>query len=396
MLDTVFIKFQISVRLLSNLLFIFLASLAGALQAQGVMFKVRSEIIESAYLNLVVEEYKFIEPQRGNGGALAVVGNFLVLGTAQDTFIKINPDSMMYEKDYLPKLDVGEIDLENSKRYTYRELKPRIEGLIYFKDTYFVTYTRYKKRGDYIHYVLSKFDSSQRRWKDVWESIGLDAPYYALGTGGKMAGKGGKLFFTVGDFSLDRINGLPSDVAPQNKDLPWGKVNFIDLETDKFHQYSLGHRNPQGLAIMSDGAIILSEHGPQGGDELNLLREGANYGWPYESFGTKYGSFREYKDDLPPNIATSNYQPPLYSFVPSPAISQLVQISHFDPKWNGNILLGSLKAKTLFNIKIQDERVIYSEPIKIGHRVRDIKELNSTLYILTDDGSILVIRKQKP
>jgi len=70
----------------------------------------------------------------------------------------------------------------------------------------------------------------------------------------------------------------------------YGKTILIHLDDGTSEIYSLGHRNPQGLYVTPEGAIWSTEHGPQGGDELNLIVRGANYGWPLVTYGTDYGS----------------------------------------------------------------------------------------------------------
>lgn len=357
--------------------------------SQSLMIKQGTSTIASAHTNIKKVEYRFKELQRGRGGALAVVDDYLVVGTSQNTFIKIDPKSMKYVNDYLPKIETGEDQLEHSKRYLYRELKPRIEDLIFYQDQYYVTFERYDKKTDYLYFVVATKKISDKKWVDLWQSVGLDAPYFALGTGGRMAIKDDILYFTVGDFSLDRINALCSDIAPQKIYLPWGKVITIDLLSGNSQVFTAGHRNPAGLLVLADGTILASEHGPQGGDEINILERDKNYGWPYESFGTTYGSFSEYRDYLSWPEENVEFTLPMYAFLPSPAVSQLIQVKNFHPKWIGNILLGSLKAQTIFNIRMDDKKVTYVEPIKVGERIRDLKELGGAIFILTDKGSIL-------
>lgn len=355
------------------------------------MLGVNSDLIATTYLNLTVKNFKFLEPQRGRGGSITNAGDFLVVGTSENTFIKIDPLKMVYEINFLPKLETGEKELQKSKRYKLIELKPRIDGLVFNNGIYYVAYTAFDKNSDFIHFKLAKISEKGKKWVPIWVSPGLDAPYFALGTGGKISILQDRLYFTLGDFSLDRINGLASDIAAQNINLPWGKVNYIDLIDNSFHVFTIGHRNPQGFLIMNNGDFLVAEHGPKGGDELNILEKGANYGWPFESFGTKYDSFGEYRDDLPSPDKSLVFTPPVYSFLPSPAVTQLIQMSNFHKKWDGNILLGSLKAMTLFHINISDRKVIFSEPIKIGYRVRDMTAYKDQIFILTDSGTILVL-----
>jgi hypothetical protein len=359
--------------------------------AKTEMLKAESRLLKTAYLDFFLEERRFPEAQRGIGGAIAIVDGNIVLGKADATFVKINSKLWTYEKNYLPALVTGENDLKTSKRYKYRELLPRVEGLIFDNGIYYVTYTRYSSAQDLIYFVVAKIKSNDKSWTKIYESPGLIAPYYTLGLGGKMVVKKGMLFFTVGDFSLDRINGLISDVAAQNIDLPWGKVKYINLKDGTNHVYTIGHRNPLGLVLLKDGTLLATENGPQGGDEINVIKEGLNYGWPYESYGTNYGGFDEYKDKLPAPSRGIKYESPMYAFLPSPALSDVIQISGFNKKWDDDLLVGSLKAMSLFHIKLKGDRVIFVEPINIGYRIRSLKQFGKKLFILTDDGSIIKI-----
>ncbi|MFK4539652.1 glucose/arabinose dehydrogenase [Bradyrhizobium ottawaense] len=97
------------------------------------------------------------------------------------------------------------------------------------------------------------------------------------------------LLLTVGDFGFD---GLASVHAyPQDPPASYGKTIAINIRDGYPTIFTAGHRNPQGLYVDPSGTIWSTEHGPQGGDELNRLVRGANYGWPYATYGTDYGSF---------------------------------------------------------------------------------------------------------
>lgn len=85
------------------------------------------------------------------------------------------------------------------------------------------------------------------------------------------------------------------------------------------------------------------------------------------------------------------YIEPIFSFIPSVAPTSIIEIENFNMRWKGNLLMGSLKAQSLFRIKYNDRHVVYVEPIKIGYRIRDIKEHRGKIFALTDQASILMI-----
>lgn len=224
--------------------------------------------VRTEYCMLSTSEYRLPLEPFGKGGSILALDKAIIYGSTSGIFYKINTSNYNIEANYLPKLNTGAIFLASSKRIIYKELSPRLLDIIYENGFYFVTYERYDPKEDAIRFVISKIKKTDENWTDIYQSPKLDVTYFAMGDGGNMAFKQDKLFFTVGDFSLDRINNLPSDIAPQNKNLPWGKINYIDLKDNSFHYYSLGHRNPKGLLFLKDGRLLSTENGPQGGMNL--------------------------------------------------------------------------------------------------------------------------------
>ncbi len=155
--------------------------------------------------------------------------------------------------------------------------------------------------------------------------------------------------------------------------------------------YSYGHRNPQGLDITADGTIYLHEHGPKGGDEMNRIIPGANYGWPAVTYGENYsGAY------VSPLKSYLGIEEPLHYWVPSIAPSGLVayQGSMF-PEWQGDLFIGALVDKEVRQLVLEDgivveERILFSE---LSERIRDIREApNGELYLVTDGESGKIIR----
>jgi glucose/arabinose dehydrogenase len=148
---------------------------------------------------------------------------------------------------------------------------------------------------------------------------------------------------------------MASRLEAQNPDSDFGKILKIDLRTSTKSHVSIGHRNPQGLTITASGAMYATEHGPQGGDELNLIVPGKNYGWPIETYGAHYGKY-----DWP--VQTRNakaFERPVLAWVPSIGVSNLIELENFHPAWNGDLLVESLKAQSLFRLRRDgDGRVV--------------------------------------
>ena len=122
--------------------------------------------------------------------------------------------------------------------------------------------------------------------------------------------------------------------VPDNKIKTKGKYDFptsffrVNLNNKKFQELSKGHRNPQGLFITENNIIISTEHGPRGGDEINNIKEGKNYGWPISSYGEKYKDiFKNDKEfDYKKEHKTNGFEEPIFAFVPSIGISQIIKV----------------------------------------------------------------------
>jgi len=353
---------------------------------------IRKEVIKTAYLDLELKEFSLPKSLRGNGGALVKSDSsgFIVV-SSDGQFLRVDiADGAVVQSEFLPSIKqlMNPEGLKKSKRYTYQETPPRAHDLIYENGVYYVSFDRYISSGDYVNFNIAKFSVGDKGWSLIYSTSPLDAAHYTLGNGGKMVVRGERLYFTVGDYSLNES---------QNPNSPWGKILYLEMKPPFApNLYSLGHRNPQGLIVMADGRLLSTEHGPQGGDEINVIEAGNNYGWPWESYGTKYGSHAEYRDDLGVPPTNSLFKPPLYAFVPSVALSQVIQITKFHKRWDGNLLIGTLKAKSLFHVRLRGDGVQFAEPIYIGSRIRDLKQFDdSSIYLLTDTPTLIELKKSR-
>ncbi len=240
------------------------------------------------------------------------------------------------------------------------------------------------------------------KWQTVFEStpcvplrgensIHENNPFAGMEVGGRLGFLGDqRLMLTLGDHDFTGVES--KQMFSQDPQVSYGKTILIHLEDGTSEIYSMGHRNPQGLYITPDGTIFSTEHGPQGGDELNLIVKGANYGWPLVTYGTEYGSVAWPLSHT--QGRHDGYQEPLYAWVPSIGVSNLVRIERDRfPVWKGDLLVGSLHAHSLFRIRLLDQRVVFAEPIPVGERVRDIVEGGDGRIILwTDTSSIMSLR----
>jgi cytochrome c2 len=197
-----------------------------------------------------------------------------------------------------------------------------------------------------------------------------------------------ELLLTVGDHEFDGFK--RSESLPQDPANSYGKVIRIRLDTGQAELYTLGHRNPQGLYVASDRRVWVLEHGPRGGDELNLLRRGANYGWPAVTYGTDY-RMHEWPLSAAPG-RHEGYEKPAYAFVPSIAVSQLAGVrGPLFERWRDDLLAGSFFGG-LNRIRIEDSRVMFAEPIRISGRIRDVAEgADGRILVWTDENDLVFI-----
>ncbi len=160
---------------------------------------------------------------------------------------------------------------------------------------------------------------------------------------------------------------------------------FVGSASGKPEIFSYGHRNPQGIALHPEsGAVWSHEHGPQGGDEINIIHPGLNYGWPVITYGVNYG----WGTQIGEGTEKPGMAQPLYYWVPSiaPSGMSFYRGDHF-PQWRDSLFVGSLKFQQLVRLELAGERVVKEERFLSGKlgRIRDVRSgPDGYLYLLTD------------
>jgi glucose/arabinose dehydrogenase len=226
----------------------------------------------------------------------------------------------------------------------------------------------------------------------------------SLHCGSRLAfAKDGRLFVGLGDrFGLKNEAQNPANhIGKIVRIEPDGRVPadnpFVGRPGGAPEIFSLGHRNIQGLAVHpTTGELWQTEHGPQGGDELNLVQAGRNHGWPLVTYGRNYGTGTRIGEEGP----KAGFEHPLQWWMPvSIAPSGLAFItSDRYPGWKGQLLLGALRAQVLVRLSLEGSKVVAQEQMLASQRarIRDVRQgPDGWIYLLTDgvEGQILRLER---
>lgn len=208
----------------------------------------------------------------------------------------------------------------------------------------------------------------------------------------------GKLYITLGDRGERQRAQIPDQhpgsLIRVNDDGTVPDDNpFIDFPAARPENYTLGNRNMQGIALQpSTGLIWTHEHGPQGGDEVNIMRAGVNYGWPVITYGVNYGVGTKIGE----GTEKEGMAQPVHYWVPSIAPSGMTFYTGDEfPDWKGDLFVGSLKFGQLVRLELADNTVINEERMINGAlgRMRDVRQgPDGALYLLTDETNGKLIR----
>jgi aldose sugar dehydrogenase len=226
-----------------------------------------------------------------------------------------------------------------------------------------------------------------------------------LGTGhygSRLAFRSDKtLFITLGERQLESpaqdLSTTLGKVVRINRDgsVPGNNPAIIGARPEI---WSYGHRNPQGAAIRPGGDDLwINEHGPQGGDELNLVQPGGNYGWPLVSYGCPYGSPVGVTCWIGGGIHAPTYVEPVSYWVPvSIAPSGLIfYTGNGFPQWQGHVFMGALAGLALWRIELNGNAEVARERLfaDLAERIRDVEQgPDGWIYLLTDSGKLIQIR----
>lgn len=353
-----------------------------------------AKIIETNALPLSIlttETFAWQHSFEPGAGALQVVDGRILIMDRLGHFFYFEKNSV--QPAAILDLPMNIEDYRKNARFPLDESTLRTHDLKYSRQhqALFATFEQYSPALDSTQFSLARWNlkSPKPSWEMVYQSTPIrSVDYYSgRGAGGKMVLSRDQLYLALGDYNLDGGENL----VAQDDTSDFGKVYVIDLSTGKKSKISKGHRVPQRMAISDDGTLWLTEHGPRGGDKLIKVKQGKNYGWPFTTLGARYFTVGPLANTPPKGFKGDL---PFYSWVPSIAPTSLIQLRDFHESWDSDLLVGSLKAQSLFRIRVENDRVLYVEQIWIGKRIRDFVQLVSQIVILTDDGSLVFVTPQ--
>ena len=193
-------------------------------------------------------------------------------------------------------------------------------------------------------------------------------------------------YVTIGDLGFPGINdrGKRGDLG-----------SIFKVSATNVERISQGHRNAQGILLFNGKDLLAAEHGPRGGDELNLIKLGNDYGWPFVTYGEPYSSGDYVK---PTKTGThQGYVEPFKYWTPSIAPTELVQLPEVGwGEWSGALVLGTLRENALVFMKLDNKfNVTQTKMVDLGQRIRDL-EINKAgnLVATTDEGRLFEIKQK--
>ncbi len=229
---------------------------------------------------------------------------------------------------------------------------------------------------------------------NIFSSDCVLPPYWVRQTGGRIEeDHSGNLYLTIGDFQHSALAG--------DRSSHFGKIMFRKHNQSKFQVFSSGHRNGQGLFWDKEtNKLYETEHGPQGGDEINIIQQNVDYGWPRRTYGTTYGTNPE--GPFLSNSATqygshNDYKKPIHVYTPSIGIGQIKKMPRRQyefPNWKNNFLVAGMTSSGLVRLIIENDRVILNEQINTG-RIRDFFITDAGIIIASRPDGIIMVRRDK-
>lgn len=253
-----------------------------------------------------------------------------------------------------------------------------------------ISYPSYRKNGNCVVVKLDAYKltlgskpsiTKSKNWFTSKPCVPISAVQHAAGRLAIISEE--SAYLTVGDLGFSKIG---------SKNIRGDLGSVFKVSASKVEKISTGHRNQQGIELIGND-LYISEHGPRGGDELNLIRKGVDYGWPAVTYGQAYSS----GDYVRPTRSGTHdgFQLPLYYWVPSVAPTELVALpaSSRWGGWSSQLVMATLREQALIFIQLNGkDKVSQVVTVDISDRIRDLELLaDGRLVATTDSGNLLLI-----
>ena len=332
----------------------------------------------------------------------------LVLTHEGKVFAATNPENLKLTNISTPENNFEHylkiVESPDFKGFTFRPDRFRYNDILYYERKnergLLASYTKFDPAENCYTNALSKLVISEQAklpsdivakkedWTLIYESkpcLPLKKKYRAIEghmAGGRIAFDGeDKVYLASGEYHWDGV--YADKIISQDMTYEYGKVISINIDTQNYRILTSGQRNMQGITVDGKGRVWTLEHGIRGGDELNLVQEGKDYGFPSETLGTLYSG-------LPvPNTLSlgrhEKFEKPIWAWLPSVGTSSLAVIDNFHESWDGDLMAASMRDGSLYRVRITGNRAMFAERIHIGSRIRYAQMHRDNIVLWTDE-----------
>ena len=304
---------------------------------------------------------------------------------------QICPISNNYERKLDLECSKAVIDLSNSQKNTNFGVK----SILWGEDKLFIAYATNDSNCNRLEIRQFKWKSSMVDQKS--SQLIYTSPGCFNSTTTDLNAVGGRMIFSDSSqekiiFSLGNAE-IWTGLETIRSRGEYGNILELDLQSKKSKVLSSGHRNPQGICKAGEN-LYSSEQGPDGGDELNLIVDNQNYGWPAKSYGMPYGEFVSKAVEQRAFGSHDSFAKPLISWVPAIAAGDLICPGNkIKGAWSENFILATLKDNSVRRLVLDDGVIRVDERVPLGARIRDIlADQKGNFLAFTDSGAIIQIK----
>jgi len=354
----------------------------------------------------------------GNGGGVSASGDLIFISSNKGELSIYDAESYTRLEDNIGPLPMnysGLVNAGHTARNSFRNWWFRVNG--FFSEvagdnsySLYLSHNYFDEERDCISHHISRIEMENEegviRQIGAWRTLFSAEPCFdpepegyvsAVPYSGHISGgaiqplSDDYLLITVGDYNHHGLGEMPN--YAQDPEIPYGKFIKLHKGTGSWSVFASGSRNPSGLHIDSEGTIWSVENGPEGGDELNIIKENENYGWPEVSYGIWYTPAYPLTG-IDEAGRHEGFRTPIYAWLRAVAPSSIVRLENDRfPLWSGDLLVGTMRGQGVRRLRLDsDNRVVYDEEVHIGHRIRDIAILqNGLIALLTDDRYLIVL-----